>query len=51
MKRLIRIGADAALPTALALEQEVLFRLYVSNDGQEGIEAFLDKRSPNFKGA
>jgi hypothetical protein len=24
MKRLIRIGADAALPTALALEQEVL---------------------------
>ena len=51
MKRLVRIGADAALPTALALEQEVLFRLYVSNDGQEGIEAFLDKRSPNFKGA
>jgi enoyl-CoA hydratase/carnithine racemase len=51
MKRLIRIGADAALPTALALEQEVLFRLYVSSDGQEGIEAFLDKRSPNFKGA
>ncbi|MBN9010122.1 MAG: enoyl-CoA hydratase/isomerase family protein [Rhizobiales bacterium] len=51
LKRLIRIGADAALPTALALEQEVLFRLYVSNDGQEGIEAFLDKRSPNFKGA
>jgi enoyl-CoA hydratase/carnithine racemase len=46
-----RIGADAALPTALALEQEVLFRLYVSNDGQEGIEAFLDKRSPEFKGA
>lgn len=51
MKRLIRIGADAALPTALALEQEVLFRLYVSNDGQEGIEAFLDKRSPQFKGS
>ena len=51
MKRLVRIGADAALPTALALEQEVLFRLYCSADGQEGIDAFLDKRSPNFKGA
>jgi len=51
MKRLIRIGADAALPTALALEQEVLFRLYVSDDGQEGIAAFLDKRSPQFKGS
>jgi enoyl-CoA hydratase len=50
MKRLVRIGADAALPTALALEQEVLFRLYCSGDGQEGIDAFLDRRSPNFKG-
>ncbi len=50
MKRLIRIGADAALPTALALEQEVLFRLYCSADGQEGIDAFLEKRTPQFKG-
>ena len=50
MKRLIRIGADAALPTALALEQEVLFRLYCSADGQEGIDAFLEKRPPQFKG-
>jgi len=51
MKRLVRIGADAALPTALALEQEVLFRLYCSADGQEGIDAFLDKRPPQFKGS
>lgn len=51
MKRLVRIGADAALPTALALEQEVLFRLYCSADGQEGIDAFLQKRQANFKGA
>jgi enoyl-CoA hydratase/carnithine racemase len=50
MKRLIRQGADAALPTALAFEQEVLLRLYASADGQEGIEAFLDKRPPQFKG-
>jgi enoyl-CoA hydratase/carnithine racemase len=51
MKRLLRIGQDAALPTALALEQEVLFRLYCSADGQEGIEAFLDKRNPEFRGS
>ncbi|MDQ0391428.1 enoyl-CoA hydratase/isomerase family protein [Labrys monachus] len=50
MKRLVRLGADAALPTALAFEQEVLFRLYCSGDGQEGIDAFLEKRSPTFKG-
>ena len=51
MKRLIRQGPDAALPTALAFEQEVLARLYGTEDGQEGIAAFLDKREPKFKGA
>lgn len=50
MKRLIRQGPDAPLPVAQALEQEVLLRLYASPDGQEGIEAFLDKRQPEFKG-
>ena len=50
MKRLIRQGQDMALPAGLGFEQEVLFRLYGSGDGQEGIEAFLVKRDPNFKG-
>ena len=51
MKRLIRLGTDAALPTALALEQEALFRLYETDDAQEGIAAFLDKRQPIYRGA
>ena len=51
MKRLIRIGTDAALPTGLALEQEVLFRLYNSHDGLEGIKAFVEKRQPVFEPA
>lgn len=51
MKRLLRQGGDAALPVALSLEQEVLFRLYGTRDGQEGIDAFLAKRSPTFEGA
>ncbi len=51
MKRLLRLGPDAALPAALSLEQEVLFRLYGTADGQEGIDAFLAKRPPSFKGA
>lgn len=50
MKRLIRQGYDAPLPVAQSFEQEVLLRLYCTHDGQEGIEAFLDKRPPEFKG-
>lgn len=50
MKRLIRQGADAALPVAQGFEQEVLLRLYGTRDGQEGIDAFLAKRDPDFRG-
>lgn len=51
MKRLMREGADAPVETAKSFEQEVLFRLYSSADGQEGIAAFLEKRDPVFRGA
>lgn len=50
MKRLLREGADAALPTALSLEQEVLFRLFDTTDGREGLRAFVEKRAPRFEG-
>lgn len=50
MKKLLRISMDAPLPTGLSLEQEMLFRLYSSHDGLEGIKAFVEKRKPKFKG-
>ena len=50
MKRLMREGVDASAATAKSYEQEVLFRLYNTTDGQEGIDAFLAKREPKFKG-
>ncbi len=50
MKRLMRQGVDAPLATGLSLEQEVLFRLYHTHDGQEGIRAFMEKRDPEFRG-
>ena len=49
-KRLIDDGAEAALPTAWTLEQQVLSGLYATADAREGIQAFIDKRDPTFTG-
>ena len=48
IKRIVREGADAALPAALSLEQDATARLIVSDDAHEGIAAFIEKRPPVF---
>jgi enoyl-CoA hydratase len=50
MKRLVRQGLDGSLELGLSLEQEVLFRLYHTEDAREGITAFVEKRKPDFRG-
>lgn len=50
MKKLIRNASDLAADEAKKQEHQALFKLYSSADGQEGIDAFLEKRSPDFKG-
>lgn len=50
MKRLIRASADTSLEVGLSFEQEVLGRLYQTEDAREGIEAFVEKRTPQFRG-
>ena len=48
---LVDRGLDASLPTALAYEREVVFKLFGTDDATEGLEAFVDKRDPEFTGA
>jgi len=50
IKRIVREGLEASLPTALTLEQDATARLIVTEDALEGIAAFIEKRAPQFRG-
>jgi enoyl-CoA hydratase/carnithine racemase len=49
-KALINKGADTSLEIALALEREGFGAVASTEDLQEGVEAFIKKRKPAFKG-
>lgn len=49
-KRVVYQGADQSLETAGEFEAEVIMGAMATADGQEGIAAFVEKRSPEFKG-
>ena len=49
-KELVNRGLDASLPTAITQEMGMASTLYASEDAQEGIAAFLEKRPPAFTG-
>jgi enoyl-CoA hydratase len=49
-KRVMQEGQDADLRTAHALEQKAFGLVFASEDRGEGMDAFLEKRAPNFTG-
>lgn len=50
IKRAVQEGLNVDLRAGLALERELQNRLFVTQDAQEGLSAFLEKRSPRFQG-
>ena len=51
IKRAVCSGAEVPFSEALALERELQQQLFQSEDAKEGLSAYVDKRTPKFKGA
>ncbi len=50
VKRAVRRGMQMDLASGLELETFLVSTIYGTEDKQEGISAFLEKRKANFKG-
>ncbi|MBF3363245.1 enoyl-CoA hydratase, partial [Pseudomonas aeruginosa] len=50
IKEVVLAGADLPLDSALALERKAFQLLFDSQDQKEGMQAFLEKRPPNYQG-
>lgn len=50
IKRSVQTGAEIPFESALALEREMQQQLFQSEDAREGVDAYLNKRKPQFKG-
>jgi enoyl-CoA hydratase/carnithine racemase len=50
IKRSVQTGAEIPFESALALERELQQQLFQSEDAKEGLEAYVNRRKPEFKG-
>jgi len=50
IKRAVQTGAEIPFESALALERELQQQLFQSEDAREGLDAYVGKRKPQFKG-
>ena len=48
IKRSVVSGSQMSLHEGLTLERELQNRLFASDDAQEGIQAYLERRKPDF---
>ena len=51
IREVVQQGQDAPLESALLLERKAFQLLFDTQDQQEGMRAFLEKRAPQFQGA
>jgi enoyl-CoA hydratase len=51
IKRSVQSGAEVPFESGLTLERELQQQLFESKDAREGLDAYIGKRQPQFKGA
>ncbi len=51
IKRAVCSGSEVPFESALAIERELQQQLFQSEDAREGLAAYVEKRTPAFKGA
>lgn len=51
IKDVMNVGMDISLEAGLSLERNAFIQLFDTNDQKEGMQAFLDKRTPQFTGS
>ena len=49
-KQAVYAALNTPLDAGLELEKELFLAAFGSDDGQEGVRAFMEKRDPDFKG-
>jgi len=49
-KQSVRAAFETPLGAGLELERELFLAAFASDDGREGVQAFVEKRTPEFKG-
>lgn len=50
IKRSVQTGAEISFEAGLALERELQQQLFQSEDAKEGLDAYVNKRKPQFRG-
>lgn len=51
VKQSVQAAMETPLSAGLALERELFLAAFASDDGREGVSAFIEKRDPDFRGS